>query len=55
VPTINLTAKGLRALRAPNDRRVDFWDETLPGFGVRVSPDGAKTWCVMYRIGRRKL
>src|SRR5258708_28580885 len=44
----------IRALR-PGPRRVDYWDDALPGFGLRVSPVGRKspqrrkTWIVMYR------
>jgi hypothetical protein len=50
---LNLTAKGLMAL-APQKNRVDYWDESLAGFGVRVTPDGRKTFCVMYRHAGRK-
>jgi integrase len=28
---------------------VDYWDEALPGFGMRVSSGGTRTWVVMYR------
>src|SRR5689334_5311098 len=44
----------IQALK-PGSRRVDYWDEALPGFGLRVSPigrkspQGRKTWIVMYR------
>ena len=53
MPTLNLTAKGLTGL-APQKDRVDYWDESLTGFVVRVTPDGRKTFCVMYRHAGRK-
>jgi integrase len=34
--------------------RIDYWDESLPGFGLRITPDGQRTWTVMYRFGGRK-
>ena len=32
----------------------DFWDESLPGFGMRVSKGGTRTWIVMYRYNGTK-
>src|SRR5689334_17462776 len=34
--------------KAPAGGRLDLWDKTLPGFGVRVSGD-MKTWMVLIR------
>ncbi len=31
-----------------------MWDATLPGFGLRVTPNGRKTWNVMCREGKRQ-
>src|SRR4029434_2304582 len=53
MPNTNFTAKGLSALK-PATVRIDYWDESLPGFGLRITPDGQKTWTVMYRFGGRK-
>jgi len=30
-----------------------FWDEDLPGFGVRVRAGGKRTWIVQYRVAGR--
>lgn len=47
--TVRLTARGVQALET--DRRQEtFWDELLPGFGVRVSgATGRKSYIVRYR------
>src|SRR2546428_10132051 len=47
---LNLTAKAVGALK-PGDDRVDYFDTSLPGFFVRMTPSGVKTFGVMYRIG----
>src|SRR5437867_690109 len=53
MPTENLTDKKLRSLK-PESERAEYWDEALPGFGVRVTPTGEKTFCIMYRIGGKQ-
>ncbi len=53
MPTVKLTAKKLDALRPNAERQVDYFDEGLPGFGVRVSPLGRKTFTLMYRFAGR--
>ena len=35
--------------RAPLSGQIDYWDPSLPGFGMRVSARGTRTWMVMYR------
>lgn len=42
----------LRKLKAPSDGRVEYYDGRIPGFGVRVSPTGAKTFFVLTRHRR---
>ncbi len=41
----NRVVDGLRA----GDKEVVYWDRDLPGFGVRVYPNGAKTYLVQGR------
>src|SRR5690349_17040736 len=44
------TDRSIRALQ-PEARRVDYFDAggALPGFGLRVTVNGVKTWTVLYR------
>ncbi len=45
-----LTAASVEALKAPEKgRQIDVWDARMPGFGIRVSYGGVKTWQLMYR------
>jgi integrase len=55
---LNLTAKAVDALSVDVGQRVEYWDEVLRGFGVRVSRRGAaaitaKTYFVRYRVGTK--
>ena len=42
---------------AAGDREIVYWDEVVRGFGVRVKPNGAKSYVIQYRnrnTGRSK-
>lgn len=58
MPKRKLTAKNVKTLPAKNGRRVDYHDKTLPGFMLRVSPNGgARSYAVRYdvrNVERRK-
>ena len=45
---LKFTDRTILALK-PIDALIDYWDSSLPGFGLRVAPSGLKTWVVMYR------
>jgi integrase len=46
-----LTDKLLQNLKAPSSGRLEIWDTLLPGFGLRVTENDARTYFVMYRTG----
>jgi integrase len=50
MPTIKLTQPAVERLKPPTAGRVEYFDNQLPGFGLRVSETGRKTWIVMYRV-----
>ena len=49
---LTLTAKALAALK-PGPKRADYFDSSLSGFHVRVTPNGVKTFSVLYRHAGR--
>ena len=57
MPKLKLTDAAVQRLKAPDGGRVDYFDATLPGFGLRVSgktdrtPEGRRSWFVFYRFG----
>lgn len=53
MPSIKFTAAKIKFLEPVPDKQVDYFDEDLSGFFVRVSPRGRKSFGVMYRIGGR--
>jgi hypothetical protein len=53
MPKVNLNQKKLESLK-PEPERRDYWDSSLKGFVLRVSPDGTKVFSIMYRIGGQR-
>jgi integrase len=54
MPTLRLTAQTVQSLK-PKPQRVDYFDATTPGFGLRLTPGGVKTWFFMYRVNGKRL
>jgi integrase len=50
MPTLKLTQAAVDKLKPPVTGRVEYWDSQLPGFGLRVSDTGRKTWQALYRV-----
>jgi integrase len=50
MPTLKLTQPAIEKLKAPSTGRREYWDNQLPGFGLRISETGRKSWVVMYRV-----
>jgi len=49
MPHISITQLGAERLRASTTETV-YWDKNLPGFGLRVSPKGRKSFICQYRV-----
>ena len=50
MPKQKLTAKFVENAKAPAKGRIEYFDSLLPGFGLRVSSSGRKSWVVFYRV-----
>ena len=50
---MKLTKRAIDAVRA-TDREHFFWDDELPGFGLRIYPSGKKVFIVQYKVGGRR-
>lgn len=48
MPQINFTDRKISSLPVPDTGQVDYFDRSTPGFAIRVSYGGAKTWFVKY-------
>src|SRR4051794_27050049 len=52
MPSLALTKRSVDAVPpASKGRRVIYFDKALPGFGLLVTPTGAKSFVVQYRQG----
>lgn len=54
VPTIRLTQAAVDKISPPKVGREEHFDNHLPGFGLRVSKTGAKSWVVFYRVAGKQ-
>lgn len=45
----------LDRVQPPSRGQIDLWDESFPGFGLRISQGGTRAWVVMVRRDRRKV
>jgi integrase len=46
---IAFTDRKVKSLRANPDKKIVVWEQGNPGFGIRISPKGKKTWIAMTR------
>jgi Arm DNA-binding domain len=51
IPTTKLTQAVVEKPKAPGQGRIEHWDSQLPGFELRISDSGRKTWVALYRVG----
>lgn len=47
-----ITKRSVDALK-PADRDDYLWDDGLPGFGVKITPEGRRVFLIQYRMGGR--
>jgi integrase len=50
VPNVRLTKSTIDALPI-QEKEIVYWDQALPGFGLKVTPKGRKVFIVLYRAG----
>jgi integrase len=50
-----LTQLAVDRMKPPNKGRVVAWDALVPGFGLRLTSKGARTWIAMYRVNGKKV
>ena len=48
MPRTRLTDMTVRTLKLPLEGQTDHWDQTLPGFGCRISQGGSKTFLLKH-------
>jgi hypothetical protein len=52
---MKFTKQSIAELALPEGKTDAIWfDDALPGFGVRLRAGGRAVWIVQYRVGRRQ-
>ncbi len=54
MPKMRLTAIGVERINPPSSGRVEYFDTAFPGFALRVTDKGSKSWVLFYRLGGRQ-
>jgi integrase len=54
MPTVTFVARGIAGLEAPETGRVEYFDKSTPGFGLRVTSSGHRSWICLYRYKGEK-
>src|SRR5687767_14340268 len=54
MPSVKLTKSSVDGFQTPS-KEVVYWDSSLPGFGVKVTPAGRKVFIALYRAGGSRL
>ena len=49
MPTLKMTARGIDALQPLPQARIEYHDTEVRGLALRITPNGVKTWSVLYR------
>lgn len=49
MPTYNLTDASILRLKKPVTGRVEYWDKTTRGLGLRISSSGTRSWVLITR------
>ena len=55
MPKLKVTAAAVERLKPIGGKQTDYWDTSLPSFGLRVSPGGVKTYQCMSRLNGKLL
>jgi integrase len=52
---VRLTAKGIGGLKLPAGKADQlFWDDDIPGLGLRLRAGGSRSWVFQYAIGKKQ-
>lgn len=49
MPRVRLTKSAVDKLQPDQCADTVFWDESMKGFGLRIKPNGTKSYVVQYR------
>ena len=53
MPKEKLTDSFVKKTRPPESGRLEYWDTTVSGLGLRITAGGVKSWCIRYRAGTK--